>query len=501
MIHIRHRPEFASELLRPKRGLSRLPYLIPWESLLLMLLAGMSQCAVAQAPIDSLRASVTLFGTAGSGEGLPFWLAANQHGRVDPTSSNAGLQFSAHHPFTGSAGLDYAFGIEMLGRVSRNSTATLHQLYGQVRYWKLQLTVGRREQSIGRVDTSLSLGSTTHSRNAPPLPRISVASSGYVAVPGTGGALAFKGYLSHGWMESDRFVEDALVHEKYLYARFLPPEFPVNAHAGITHHVQWGGTHPEEGPQQSSLARWGDVLIGDEVLVEGPRTDSPTFNPNHLAMYDFSLSVDLGSARGRAYRQFYHEDIASFRFRNVWDGLWGVSLRRDDPEAFVSALLWEHFRTTRQSARRDLNERRGSDSYYNHGHYEDGWTYQGRTLGTPLLTPASTTPGVRSFAKGIANNIVVAHHLGVEGYLGAELAYQLLGTYSRNYGARSRCDRCNYERTDRRDQYSFRVGVNGPLLGYSNLQFRVAVALDTGEFYDERIGFSFALTWQQSVER
>lgn len=496
MIHPRHSKRTAAGRRLLERG-PRPLCVVLGAVLLSALLAGTPPRAAAQAPLDAVRASVTLFGAAGSDGDLPFWLAANQRGRVDPTSANAGLRLEAHRPFAGTDGLDYAFGIEGLARASRHGTATLHQLYGRVQYWRLQLTAGRRAQSIGRVDTSLSVGSVTRSRNAPPLPRISVASDGYVAVPGTGGALAVKGFLSHGWLGTDRFVEGAFVHEKYLYARFLPPDFPVNGYAGITHHVQWGGTHPEEGPQQSSLARWADVVVGDEVVVDGLRRDSPTFNPNHLAMYDFGLDVDLGGVRARAYRQFYHEDIASLNFRNVWDGLWGVSLRRKEPGALVDGMLWEHLRTTRQSARRDRNEPRGADSYYNHGRYESGWTYQGRTLGTPLLTPAAITPGVGDAAIGVANNIVVAHHVGIEGHLGAGLSYEALGTYSRNYGARSRCGRCDYGRTDRRDQYSVRLEVGGPLLGRPHLRFRVAAALDTGDFYDERIGGAFALTWRR----
>ncbi|MFB6273276.1 MAG: capsule assembly Wzi family protein [Salinibacter sp.] len=471
-----------------------------WMGLVCMIVAGSPAPAAAQAPSDSLRASVTLFGAAGSSGDLPFWLRANRHGTVDPTSANAGLRLGAHRRFAGTDGLDYAVGTELLARASHNATVTAHELYGQLRYWKLQFTAGRKEQSIGRVDTTLSLGSTTHSRNAAPVPRISISSVGYVTVPWTGGGLAFKGYLGHGWLEEDRFVRNALLHEKYLYARLLPPDSPINAYAGITHHAMWGGDSPERGPQASSFREWVDITFGTDVLTNyRPNAESRISNANHLAMYDFSLSADLGGVQGLVYRQFYHEDIASFNFRNVWDGLWGVSLRRDDPSALVNAVLWEHLRMTRHNARWDLGQSRGADSYYNHYVYESGWTYQDRTLGTPLLTSASTTPGVGDEALGVANNIVVAHHVGVEGHLGAGLSYQLLGTYSRNYGANSLCDGCEYGRRDRRDQYSFRLEVRGPLSERYNLWVRVAAAVDTGEFYDDRMGGSFALTWRRPL--
>lgn len=48
----------------------------------------------------------------------------------------------------------------------------------------------------------------------------------------------------------------------------------------------------------------------------------------------------------------------------------------------------------------------------------------------------------------------------------------------------------------RQDQWSFRLGVRGPLLQRCNLRFRAAAALDTGEFYDERVGLRLGAQWR-----
>jgi len=443
-----------------------------------------------------------MFGAAGTGENLPFWLAANQYGTVDPTSTNAGLRLDVQRPFEGKSGFDYAFGAEVLGRASQNGTLTVQQLYGRLRYGRLQLTVGRREQMIGRVDTSLSLGSVTWSRNAPPPPKVSLSSDGYVPVPGAGRGLALKGYLAHGWLEEDRFVRNTLLHEKYLYFRIRPPGIPVTAYVGLVHHAQWGGTHPQKGPQASSLREWADVALVTDVFTEDrTEAESRRSNANHLGMYDFSLGVDLGGWSGRAYRQFYHEDVASLWFRNVWDGLWGLSLRQEGESALVSAVLWEHLRMTRHNARFSAGEKRGADRYYDNSVYHSGWTYQGRTLGVPLITPAARTPGLRGDRPSIGNSIVVAHHLAVEGHLGADFAYQVTGTYSRNYGANlvcetSECTSFISNRTERQDQWSFRVRIDGSLLEQYGLRFHAAAALDIDEFYEERIGFRLGLQWQ-----
>ena len=452
--------------------------------------------------VGSLWLRAEPFAAASTGERLPFWLSANRYGTVDPASANAGLRLGVHRPFTDDSGFDYAVGAEVLGRASQNGTVTLHQLYGRLRYGGVQLTVGRREQMRGRVDTSLSVGSTTWSRNAPPLPKISVSSDGYVPVPGIGNTLALKSSLAHGWFEGDRFTRGALLHEKSLYFRIRPSDWPVTAHAGIVHHAMRGGTNPLRGPQEVSLRQWANVALGLNIFTRPTQTDeeSDRIDANHVAMYDFGLDVNLGAWKARAYRQFYIEDSPGLWFRNVWDGLWGISLRWDD-SALVNGVLWEHLRTTRQGSRPDLGEYRGADSYYNHFKYKGGWTYQGRTLGVPLLTPASETPGLANSLPGIGNNIVVAHHLGVEGNLGAGLSYRMLGTYSRNYGANRVCARPNCKPlmrsfSDRRDQWSFLVEVRGRVPPVDRLSYSAAVAVDTGEFYDRRIGVRVGLTWR-----
>ena len=453
--------------------------------------------------LGPLQLRAETFAAGSTGERLPFWLAANQYGTVDPTSANVGLHLGVHRPFAETAGLDYAFGAEVLGRASQHGTVTVQELYGRLQYRQVQFTAGRREQMVGRVDTSLSLGSTTWSRNAPPPPRISLSSDGYVPVPGTGRAVALKGYLAHGWFGNDRFTQNVLLHEKYLYARLFRPDAHVRAYAGIAHHAMWGGTNPLRGAQAVSLRQWANVAFGLHILTRATQTDEETsqVDANHVGMYDFGVDVDLGGATGRVYRQFYIEDAPGLWFRNVWDGLWGVQLQRKDESALVHTVLWEHLRMTRQGARRDLGESRGVDSYYNHFKYKGGWTYQGRTLGAPLLTPTARTPGLQDALPGIGNNIVVAHHLGIEGTFGAGFSYRALGTYSRNYGARRVCESPSCESgmrsfSDRRDQWSFRVGVSGPLSSRHNLRARAAVAVDTGEFYDPVTGLRVGLTWQ-----
>ncbi|MCS4038896.1 capsule assembly Wzi family protein [Salinibacter ruber] len=467
---------------------------VRWVGLLVLAWGVAIPQSGAQPSGDAVGYSATVFAAGGSGASLPFWLSANRYGVIDPASANVGLRLAVRRPFQ-HRGFTYAFGAEFVGRASEASTAHASELYGRLRYGAVQLTVGRRKQMIGRVAPSLSLGSVTWSKNAPPVPKITLSSDGYVPVPGTGAHMALKGHLAHGWFGRERFVRNALLHEKSLYLRAFSPEAPLQIHIGLVHHAQWGGTHPRRGEEPVSVRNWLSTVLGEQDVLD------VRANANHLAAYDLSLDLDLGGLHGRVYREFYHEDIHSFRFRSAQDGLWGVRLRRPDASALVTAVLWEHLRMTRQYAKFVQAPARGDATYYHHGFYRDGWTYQGRTLGTPLITPAARTPGLQDNLPGIGNSIVLAHHVGIEGSLGSDVSYRLLGTYSRNYGAQGVCGgpACKSrvdQRRERTDQYSFRVEVRGPLLPRHNLRLRTAVAVDTGAFYDERIGASFGLTWR-----
>jgi hypothetical protein len=154
---------------------------------------------------------------------------------------------------------------------------------------------------------------------------------------------------------------------------------------------------------------------------------------------------------------------------------------------------------TRQGARTDLNEPRGADNYYNSGYYPSGWTYRGRTIGTPLLIADDEV-------TGITNNIVVAHHVGLSGTIRPQLRYRALLNYSRNYGASKICGDadCNTRvdgHTDRRDRYTIHLTTEGALPGWpSGLSLYASASADLG-FITDSIGLAAGLRWQGVFHR
>jgi hypothetical protein len=453
--------------------------------------------------LGPLQGQVSLFGAAGTGERLPFWLGANTYGTVDRTAANLGTRLAARRPFANDAGFDVAFGADLLARASGTSTAHLHQLYGQLRYGPLQATAGWKRRTIGRVDSALSMGSMMVSPNAPPVPRVSASIPDFLGVPGTRNYLAFQGHFDHGWLAGDRVVADAYLHSKSFYLRILPERLPVQLYGGIVHNVLWAGTHPQFGDLPDDLDAFWKVITAQESLdpEAEPSAEGEALGSGN-GMYDVSIDAEVWGVDARAYRQFYIETSAGAQFRSVWDGLWGVRLDWAEGPLPVERVLWEHLYTKRQSAQLGNPDspsfgRFGTDKYYSNGVYRTGWTVSGRTIGTPLLFADGENPGVD-------NNIVIAHHVALAGTI-AGAGYRVAGTWSRNYGSRRVCAQPDclgpggaesrvYEPP--RTQWSFLAAVTRTLAPTYGVTLRAAVAYDTGAVYEERVGLRLGLTWQ-----
>ena len=423
-----------------------------------------------------------LFFAGATEDVLPFWSSGHQFGVLDPTSTNGIVRLKLHYPGEwGKGKVSYQLGADFIGRASDRSSAFFQQFYGQLRWGIFELTAGRKERSTGEVHSSLSLGSMLLTSNAAPITQVSVSWPDFVAVPGTGGFVGVRGYLGHGWIEGDRVVNEVFLHEKHLYLRLGMPEWPVEARAGILHYTMWGGIPVRENRGDRLPSGFSDFLrvffiqgASDNVVIDGERTN---VLGNSLGAYDFSIRLELPNVNILAYRQFYLEDTVSLAFRNGWDGLWGFGFDFKKG-SLVEALLWEHVNTKRQSSKK--TELRGTDNYYNHFIYESGWTHRGRTLGMPLILTADGY-------EGNINNIILAHHLGIQGRFGEFMSYKTFLTYSRNYGANSILESETFFRVENArfsspvHRYAFLFEASSTIFPKVNLDAFAGISYDWGD--------------------
>lgn len=408
----------------------------------------------------------------------PFWLQSNRDGLIPLHSGNNLLLFGEYHrSFLRDTHLaDLDAGLRFDGRLSDGGNRLgFGELYVHFRISGWQLSAGRFHETLGLAPEYLSTGSMLMSRNAVQPFKIRLSTPDFLPVPLTGGVLSFKARWSEGLLTDERWVEGARVHQKYLYLKVRPVR-NLDLVGGIVHNLMWGGRSPELGRLHGSFIDWLRDAAGqpDRSLFVN---ETPA--GNGLGGYDFGIEYGTDTWSAGMYRLFFIEDGQSMHLPNPWDGTWNVFLDLHDPSRpnrLVSYVTYEHVNTKKQDAGRF--DALGRGRYYSHYVYRDGWVHHGQTLGTPLILIDPDLMGVRE--RILVNNIILAHHLGVSGNFGERLSYELMATYSRNYGIchdQNSGGGCNGSaenpmqeretyvpfRDLRRDRYSFLLRISAPV--------------------------------------
>lgn len=465
-----------------------------------MLMAAMSipRQLLAQTPDLNLEASTSVY--SGSGGALPFWLHTNKDGKIDSSSTNWINEIGLKTKLYEYSDFLMTLGGNLVGRFSKNSTAFFSELYLNVNFAGYRLSVGRFPDPIGLNNHDLSVGSMMVSRNATPIPKISISTPEFLDLPFTNGVLQYRGMFSHGWLESDRFVSDALLHQKYLYLKFNIGNF--SAVGGAVHNVMWGGEHPVLGSQPNSFGDFFRALTGLSADSKSnvPAMDTLNIIGNSIAAYEFRLSYANEKYIMSLTRLFYLEDKVSTRFRSPWDGVWGLNINVKHESGFINDIIYEHINTKQQDAKD--GEAFGRANYYNNGTYKTGWTYFNQTLGLPLLKANSNPMFYNPEFQKISNNILIGHHLGINGKASRKMDYNLFLTYSRNYGInpdRALQEELNF-RERRIDQYSLYLCLSYSLPKIEHFTLNTALAGDFGKFYKNQIGILIGLKWNGGLK-
>lgn len=425
----------------------------------------LSPALLAQSP-RTPRVSAELGGWAATGQRTPFWLRANQWGRVPletpaatgrlavtldyrPADTTRGFS-RKKHPF------DWGFGAEgVVNAQPGGARGLLPQAYAKVRFRGLELWAGRRYEFFTLGDSALTTGAYAWSGNGLPVPKVQLGLPDYVPLGFLKNFVALRGFYAHGWFNAP-YIQGAYLHQKALYGRFGRPEGRLNVQLGLNHQVLWGGR--ADYLRSSTLAVNGqlphaltDYLRG-VVLGKIPPVfrndrftnfDGENRIGNHLGSLDFALEVRLNRGRLLAYHQHPYEDMTGLLLRNAPDGLYGLRWRPARPTGNVFALnavLVEWLYTKFQAGSTfDLPGSRfkGGDNYFNHSQYVQGWSYFGRALGTPFLSLQTDLRPELQRGPFFANNRVAVYHVGLEGRVKNRGLLLTKLSYSRNFGTYS----------------------------------------------------------------
>ena len=267
---------------------------------------------------DSLTVSASAWASAATNSKLrPQLSYSNEWGRYaqyDQAEVATGFDAAYTHTFRNP---EVRFKAGVAAQVSSDRLRTmLHELYADFDLWMFGIRMGLEDYTPVESNTSLSVGSYLMSNNARPLPRVWAGLLDYWSLPLGKLPVPFAKYIkdliqlrggaSFGWMNDDgcdNFTDDALLHEKFVYARV--GALPVKPYAGLYHSVIMGGSMPDGAKipvdfWASVLGKNGSVEKFGGGVFRGETTNAAGA---HQGMWDFGLDLDFEPFCGKLYYQ------------------------------------------------------------------------------------------------------------------------------------------------------------------------------------------------------
>ncbi|GAB3928799.1 capsule assembly Wzi family protein [Larkinella terrae] len=468
----------------------------------------------------SAYAEVGVLGS--TAERTPFWLRANQFGII-PLSAPGGtlrLGVKGDYLLTDTTSVrsfthphrewTLSYAAEGVGNAGKTNQLLLPEAYIKLTHRRIELVIGRRRESIGLVDSSLSTGSHSYSGNALPMPKIQLGTRGFAPL-GRRGTVAISSMFSHGWFGKTPFVQGSYLHQFQFMLRIGKPSWPVRFYGGGLKNAQWGGRSDflpsylaVNGQLPSRLSDFPNVAFAIRTNgINNPRItayDYVNLYGNHVGQYDFATELQM--FRGfnlMMYHQHPFEDLTGIVFQNFPDGLYGIRLRtktRPKSAFHLNTLVLEILSTVYQSgppSKKSLTFGIAGDNYFNNSQYQEGWVYRNQVIGTPFMTRLADAKPEYRIGYVINNNRVQVGHVGLSATIAQKI--ELVGkfSYSRNRGT--------YQTPlpNSPTQFSSILQLGLPVSWLGGSWLTAAVSVDSGQLYENATGGFISLRktiWQ-----
>ena len=422
--------------------------------------------------MNDFALSLLLLGALSTGTQLPFWAGANQFGLMPEGSGGlallrAGTEYDATKEFQWKWGVSLAgqYDSRVVPEKTADFSAMVDELYASARWKALRLDAGMKHVDIDFLGAGMpSLGSMSTtgghivwSGNARTMPGYLITLDP-VAVPFTHHVLWIHGAFGDYKTLDNRYVKGALIHRTKIFL-MIRPHSRLDIQLGLDHVGIWGGKNPDYGQMPVTLDNYYRVITGRRASSFGTLNDQ--FNVIGDQRGGLLLRADW---RGDGWKAAFQRDVpyddgsGMAGIQNWPDGVYTFWFGFDEKKHWVSDFLYEYQYTMKQSgiyhSRPTTDEEKkyldpsdpyhynnhvygGNDDYFNNGEYRSGWTYYGRTIGDPLISPKGTHAATwtgRSMVLGVENNRFKAHHFSIAGYAFHRMPYKLMLTYSQDYG-------------------------------------------------------------------
>lgn len=446
----------------------------------------------------------SLTGLVSTSENLPMWATANKNG-IFPDSRGGLIQAGFFSDFNPQKTIQVAYGVSGAGYLTQaKNKIMIDELYLSAKWKRIRLDLGMIHPQEEFNGVSAQNGDILLSGNTRAMPGYNL-NSDYISIPFTQNILSLKFNLSDYTMIDNRYVDKTRLHHKSLYVK-ITPWHRVDLIGGMEHWAQWAGDSPIYGKQPHSFRDYVKVFCAQHGGEGASLSDSMNVLGNHIGREYFRINYRTDNFTISCYHDIPFEDGSGRRFQNFPDGTYGIYYGAKNKKQWISDVMYEFFYTKSQSgahhdrpatdeekANQDIHNHYygriilgGNDNYFNNSEYRSGWTYYGRTIGTPFLTPKA--PDTDGITLGVFNNRVLAHYLGIQGYICKKLPYKVRLSYSLNYGSHS------VPLENRPPQFSF--GMETGIVRNTRLPFQIDLGIygDYGKLYSNNTGVTLTIS-------
>lgn len=423
------------------------------------------------------NAGANFYAGAGSNDFAPLYVSSNRHGKITQ-SKNVVLDLWAADSLDLNKRFDFSWGVEALGGWSNKVTyhkfsdktmgwvdnpqappaVWLQQLYAEVKWRCLYLSVGLKDRNSSFVDQWLSSGDLIWSGNTRNIAEARIGFVDFQSIPWlhewvqadiclSYGKFADKNWVNDHYNYKDGFINPGTLWTyKRLYLR-SNPEKPFMFQLGFQMTGFFGSKSffYHNGELQKVQYHAHRVKDYFQMLLPLENGEEGYIGGDHKGSWDIAARYRFaGGQTLRAYTQWFWEDGTSLLKKNGWDGLWGLEFK-SNKRWWIDGAVVEYLDLTNQSgplhwdpAQTDtpgkLTEQvRGNDNYYNN-HFYRSYVNYGMTIGTPMMM------GVIYNLNGdptFLYNKVRAIHFAVQGSVGDNLDWTI------KYGHRKAWGRTN----------------------------------------------------------
>lgn len=469
---------------------------------------------------DSLFARFGTGFTASNADFLPFYMVHNRWGEVQ---NEPGLfaEGGLHYQREMSKNLKLSAGFSFRNEV-------LSSYYIDARYQFLYARIGAYKQRIGGIDSDLTISNFGLSANARPAPMVEAGIEEFTPLPFWDGLIEIKGRMGLRWLESDRYMSNALLHNKDAAIRLnLEKYIGFNISSGFYHFAQFGGTSPEGIQQPNSFSDFLTVFRGGGIPnPDGTNAGEANGLGNHLGMLELNFDTKIKEHKLTLNYQSPFEDNGSMQYISLQDFSLALHWELPQKARWLQSVQLEYMQTKVQSRAgipdaipqfpdKEANfgyNFGGRDNLHNNWLYRSGYTYQELIMGNPLFLTDNWTSlfmdNFPTYGVNVVSNRTQAWNLSARGELAGGISYLTRFTYSMNWGTYAGLfeGRFNWGgiARDPNFEYVFRGGkeqfysymelnFEQPFADYP-FDFRIILAHDFGELY-HNTGVEFAMSY------